>query len=120
MRAVLPFLPAGDARLSRSGIDAYLAHRYIPAPLTVIEGIARLEGADGTPYFVLTKSGLYTPPCFLTDDEPGTLTVVRKVPRHLAALALAVALVAIPAVIPDEAGAMRMSERRARSACVTG
>ena len=43
VRAVLPFLPAGEARLSRPGIDAYLAHRYIPAPLTVIDGMARLE-----------------------------------------------------------------------------
>jgi hypothetical protein len=41
------------------------------------EGIARLQSADGTPYFVLTRSGLYVPPCFLTDDEPGSLTVVR-------------------------------------------
>jgi len=41
------------------------------------EGIARLQSADGTPYFVLTRSGLYVPPCFFTDDEPGSLTIVR-------------------------------------------
>ena len=41
------------------------------------EGIARLQSADGTPYFVLTRSGLYVPPCFLTDDEPGSVTIVR-------------------------------------------
>lgn len=55
-----------------------------PDPTTCkhYEGIARLQAADGTPYFVLTKSGLYTPPCFLTDDEPGTLTVVRMGSRE--------------------------------------
>ena len=42
----------------------------------------RLEGADGTPYFVLTRSGLYVPPCFLTDDEPGSLTIVRMGSRE--------------------------------------
>jgi hypothetical protein len=46
-----------------------------------------------------------------------TLTAARNVARLLAALALAVALVAIPAVTPDEAGAMRMSERLANRAC---
>ncbi len=34
------------------------------------EGIARLQSASGTPYFGLTRSGGYVPPCFLTDDEP--------------------------------------------------
>jgi hypothetical protein len=55
-----------------------------PDPTTCkhYEGIARLNGSDGTPYFVLTRSGLYTPPCFLTDDEPGSLTVVRMGSRE--------------------------------------
>ena len=50
-----------------------------PDPTTCkhYEGIARLQGADGTPYFVLTRSGLYVLPCVLTDDEPGSLTIVR-------------------------------------------
>jgi hypothetical protein len=50
-----------------------------PDPTTCkhYEGIARLQGADGTPYFVLTASGLEVPPCVLTDDEPGSLTIVR-------------------------------------------
>ena len=41
------------------------------------EGIGRLEGPDGTPYFALTRSGLYVLPCVLTDDEPGSLVIVR-------------------------------------------
>ena len=43
VRSVLPFVPAGKRRFSAEGIDAYLAHRYIPAPRTVFEGIQRLE-----------------------------------------------------------------------------
>jgi hypothetical protein len=55
-----------------------------PDPTTCkhYEGIARLQGPDGTPYFVLTRSGLYVPPCFLTDDEPGSLTIVRMGSRE--------------------------------------
>ena len=47
-----------------------------------------------------------------------TLTSALNVPRLLAALALAVALVAIPAVRPDDVGAMRMRELSARSSCL--
>ena len=45
VRAVLPFLPADQRGLSPEGIDAYLAHRYIPAPRTVYKRIERLENA---------------------------------------------------------------------------
>ena len=55
-----------------------------PDPTTCkhYEGIARLQGTDGTPYFVLTRSGNYTPPCLLTDDQPGSLTIVRMGSRE--------------------------------------
>ena len=43
VRAVLPFLPKAARRFSAAAIDAYLAHRYIPAPLTVMDGVERLE-----------------------------------------------------------------------------
>jgi asparagine synthase (glutamine-hydrolysing) len=43
VRAVLPFLPRQKRELSREGIDAYLAHRYIPAPRTVYRHVQRLE-----------------------------------------------------------------------------
>src|SRR5712692_9434083 len=43
VRAVLPFLPPDKRELSAEGIDAYLAHRYIPAPRTVFRHIHRLE-----------------------------------------------------------------------------
>ncbi|HVY06712.1 MAG TPA: asparagine synthase (glutamine-hydrolyzing) [Burkholderiales bacterium] len=43
VRAVLPFLPADKRQFSAEGIDAYLAHRYIPAPRTAFSSISRLE-----------------------------------------------------------------------------
>jgi asparagine synthase (glutamine-hydrolysing) len=43
VRAVLPYLPPAKRELSPEGIDAYLAHRYIPAPRTVYRHIQRLE-----------------------------------------------------------------------------
>ena len=43
VRSVLPFLPANRRQFSAEGIDAYLAHRYIPAPGTVFSSISRLE-----------------------------------------------------------------------------
>jgi hypothetical protein len=46
-----------------------------------------------------------------------TLKAALSVPRLLIALSLAVALVAIPAVRPNEAGAMRKSERAVSRAC---
>jgi len=43
VRSVLPFLPREKRGLSAEGIDAYLAHRYIPAPRTVFRNVNRLE-----------------------------------------------------------------------------
>jgi asparagine synthase (glutamine-hydrolysing) len=43
VRSVLPFLPPEKRALSPEGIDAYLAHRYIPAPRTVYRHVLRLE-----------------------------------------------------------------------------
>ncbi|MDA8109394.1 MAG: asparagine synthase (glutamine-hydrolyzing) [Betaproteobacteria bacterium] len=45
VRAVLPCVPAGERGFSAEGIDAFLAHRYVPAPRTVFRAIARLENA---------------------------------------------------------------------------
>jgi asparagine synthase (glutamine-hydrolysing) len=50
IRALLPALPAGRRRLCRSAIDAYLAHRYIPAPLSILEGVRRLENGNYLEY----------------------------------------------------------------------
>ena len=43
VRAVLPYLAPEERRLSTAGIDAYLAHRYVPAPNTVFTGVHRLR-----------------------------------------------------------------------------
>ena len=41
VRSVLPFLAKRE--LSPEGVDAYLAHRYIPAPHTIYRAVRRLE-----------------------------------------------------------------------------
>ncbi len=43
VRSVLPFVRKEKRELSPEGIDAYLAHRYVPAPRTVFRHIHRLE-----------------------------------------------------------------------------
>lgn len=43
VRSVLPFLPVSKRDFSAESIDAYLAHRYVPAPRTVFAAINRLE-----------------------------------------------------------------------------
>ncbi len=42
VRAVLPYLKPQEHKLLPAGIDAYLAHRYVPAPHTIFENIRRL------------------------------------------------------------------------------
>lgn len=43
VRSVLPFLPKNERTFLPEAIDAYLAHRYIPAPATIFSAIERLE-----------------------------------------------------------------------------
>ena len=50
VRSVLPWLPDGCRRLSPEAIDAYLAHRYVPAPRTIFADIARLPNAHRLEY----------------------------------------------------------------------
>ncbi len=45
LRSVLPYLPAAARALDADAIDAYLAHRYVPAPRTVLTGCRRLPHA---------------------------------------------------------------------------
>ena len=56
VRGVLPALPPAARHLSPDGLDAYLTHRYIPAPHTVVAGVSRLPNGhllewslDGSP-----------------------------------------------------------------------
>ena len=50
VRSVLPWLPDDRRRLAPDAIDAYLAHRYIPAPRTLFADIARLPNAHRLEY----------------------------------------------------------------------
>ena len=45
VRSVLPWLPDGRREFSPRAIDAYLAHRYVPAPHTIFAQLQRLENA---------------------------------------------------------------------------
>ena len=49
-RALLPWLPRDARTISAEGIDAYLAHRTIPAPRTIFENILRLPPAHWLRY----------------------------------------------------------------------
>jgi asparagine synthase (glutamine-hydrolysing) len=42
LRAVLPYVPPAERRFSAEAIDAYLTHRYVPAPRTIFEEVKRL------------------------------------------------------------------------------
>src|SRR5262249_4205861 len=55
VRAVLPYLPATKRELLPEGIDAYLAHRYIPAPRTVYRHIQRLENGHYLEFDLRTR-----------------------------------------------------------------
>jgi asparagine synthase (glutamine-hydrolysing) len=54
VRALLPWLPPDARAFSSSGIDAYLAHRTIPAPRTAFSNIARLPPAHYLRYDLST------------------------------------------------------------------
>jgi glycosyltransferase involved in cell wall biosynthesis len=61
IRALLPWLPREARPFSAEGIDAYLAHRAIPAPRTVFTGVERLPAAHYLRYDLATGD--------LTDHE---------------------------------------------------
>jgi asparagine synthase (glutamine-hydrolysing) len=50
VRSVLPWLPRSEREFSADAIDAYLAHRYVPAPRTIFTNIARLPNAHRLEY----------------------------------------------------------------------
>ena len=46
VRAVLPTVPKAQREFASESIDAYLAHRYIPAPRTIFQNIHRQIGIN--------------------------------------------------------------------------
>ncbi|WP_020559755.1 asparagine synthase (glutamine-hydrolyzing) [Thiofilum flexile] len=65
VRTLLPWLPKEAKSFSKIGIDAYLAHRYIPAPHTILQGVQRLENGHYLHYdfknHALTKHAYWHP-----------------------------------------------------------
>jgi len=55
VRSVLPAVPKAQRQFSAESIDAYLAHRYIPAPRTIFQHIHRLENAHYLHYRLDTQ-----------------------------------------------------------------
>jgi asparagine synthase (glutamine-hydrolysing) len=55
VRSVLPAVPKAQRQFSPESIDAYLAHRYIPAPRTIFQHIHRLENAHYLHYRLDTQ-----------------------------------------------------------------
>ena len=55
VRAVLPFLAREKRAFSPEGVDAYLAHRYIPAPRTVYRHVQRLENGHYLEFDLATR-----------------------------------------------------------------
>ena len=43
VRSVIPYLPGSARAFSATSIDAYLTHRYVPAPHTSMQAVSRLE-----------------------------------------------------------------------------
>jgi len=56
VRSVLPCLPPDRRAFSADAIDAYLAHRYVPAPRTIFANIGRLPNAHRLEYDLATRS----------------------------------------------------------------
>src|SRR6185436_7105867 len=69
--------------LSKKADELAFAPNGTPKPTTCkhIEGIARKDGPDGTPYLFYSKSGLVPGVCF-GDNEPGYLIVARMGSRE--------------------------------------
>jgi hypothetical protein len=76
-------VPGAFGSLSKKADPLAFARNGTPAPTTCkhIEGIARKDGPDGTPYLIYTKSGLVPGVCF-GDNEPGYLIVARMGSRE--------------------------------------
>ncbi len=55
VRTLLPWLPTEARQFSAEGIDAFLAHRTIPAPRTVFAGMRRLPAAHYLRYDLTTR-----------------------------------------------------------------
>jgi asparagine synthase (glutamine-hydrolysing) len=62
VRSVLPIVPKTQRQFSAESIDAYLAHRYIPAPRTIFQHIHRLENAHYLHYRLDTQQ--FTKHCY--------------------------------------------------------
>ncbi|MFO1311956.1 MAG: asparagine synthase (glutamine-hydrolyzing) [Burkholderiales bacterium] len=76
VRSVLPWLPPDRRAFAPDAIDAYLAHRYVPAPRTIFENIRRLPNAHRMELDLATNAlrvERYWTPTPAPADDPGGL-----------------------------------------------
>ncbi|WP_374347168.1 asparagine synthase (glutamine-hydrolyzing) [Chitinimonas sp.] len=73
VRAVLPWLPQDARDFDADAIDAYLAHRYIPAPRTIFTAMQRLENGHLLSYDL--ASGTLEKRCYWRPQASGPSTV---------------------------------------------
>jgi asparagine synthase (glutamine-hydrolysing) len=70
IRGLIPALSDNEIRPSAQGIDAYLTHRYIPAPLTILDSAYRLENGHYLEYDLKT-GGLQKHRYWTPEPKPG-------------------------------------------------
>ncbi len=61
VRSVLPYLQPEERKISPTGIDAYLAHRYVPAPHTIFENVRRLPHGHYATFDLISSELVLTP-----------------------------------------------------------
>lgn len=72
VRSVLPWLPADRRSFDPQAIDAYLAHRYIPAPRTIFTHLQRLENGHALTYDL--ASGNLKKSCYWRPEAQGSVS----------------------------------------------
>lgn len=75
VRAVLPWLPPEAREFSPEAIDAYLAHRYVPAPHTIFANLQRLENGHYLSYDLATGRADKVRYWSLPSAQPGAAPV---------------------------------------------
>jgi len=56
LKSVTPYLQHQEKEISKDAIDAFLAHRYIPSPLTIIKSVKKLPAAHYAKYNLRTSA----------------------------------------------------------------
>jgi asparagine synthase (glutamine-hydrolysing) len=72
VRALLPWIPKDQRAFDPIALDAFLAHRYVPAPATIIRGIRRLEPGHRLEYCLETGQLSHEQWWKIPEDRPSS------------------------------------------------